>query len=43
MLFPTQDSDVLVVEDPLGIVYLIENSQQFWAGMHPSQPHHVDY
>lgn len=33
MLVPTQDSDVLVVEDPLGIVYLIENSQQFWSGM----------
>lgn len=28
---PTQDSNVLVVEDPLGIVYLIENSQQFWS------------
>lgn len=30
---PTQDSNnVLVAEDPLGIVYLIEDSQQFWSG-----------
>lgn len=33
MLVPTQGSNILLVEDPLGIVYLIENSQQFWSGM----------
>lgn len=32
MLIAAQDVNVLAVEDPLGIVYLIQNSQQFWSG-----------
>jgi len=40
---PTQDSNVLVVEDPLGIVYLIANSQQFWSGMYHLTHHHAQH
>ncbi|KAF7972718.1 hypothetical protein HWV62_17174 [Athelia sp. TMB] len=31
MLFKPQDLNSLAVEDPLGIVYVIETSQQFWS------------
>ena len=32
MLVHTQDTNVLTTGDPLGIVYHIEDSHQFWLG-----------